>query len=420
MSWFMGVPSPLWVTFAAALGAVAGSFINAAVYRLPRGISLVTRTRSFCPMCEAQLRWYDNIPIFSFLWLGGRCRACRKPIPARYLTVELLAAALFALSAYQFFILNAPPAPGAALRMPWVLMAAQMFLVGTLLCVAFTDLETWYIPIQATWPATVLGVLLAPLFPELHLDPTPWLPAQALGAARWNALIDSLQGLIVGAGLPWVIGFVCIVLLRKEGMGSGDSHLLGMIGSLLGWKPALAVFFLGILIGCALGLATLAWDRIRQARLGDQWQPRRPTFELTEEELTGPPPAWPLLVLSLLVLSFEGVLFWLYSRHPGLSEEGPAPVSAVLGVLIGAFMLLAYPVRRHLVAAGDWPHGELRVREDGKTEEVLHGNYIPFGPSLSLAGLLVAFYDPLIRALAEWWLYRPPRLPALPFRVPFF
>ena len=413
-----GTPAWIFVAFTFAFGSVIGSFVNAAVYRLPRNISLLSRTRSFCPQCEAIIHWYDNLPILSYLALRGKCRACGKPIPLRYLVVELLCSSLFALAAYQYFILNAPSA-GRPSRMPWILTAAQLFLIADLLCIAFVDLETWCIPILTTYPWIAAGLLLAFFFPELHLSSTEWLPAPAGSRAEsWNALMDSFQGLVLGAGIPWAIGFVCVLLLKKEGMGSGDSHLLGMFGAMLGWKPALLTFFIGIFIGCVLGLGSLAWDRVQQARLGERWKPRRPTFELPEGEDAGPPPAWHLLVFGLVVLVFEAFLFWLYSRNPGAGlQEGPLPISAVAGAMLGAFLMLAYPIQTRLRATGLWPTGEVQVREDGKKEEVLQGNYIPFGPSLALAGVAVVFYDPLLRTVAAWWLFRPARLPALPFHL---
>lgn len=414
---------PPWflVVFCAALGGIVGSFVNAAVHRLPRNISLLTRSRSFCPRCEATIHWYDNIPILSFLALGGRCRVCGVPIPLRYLAVEVLCASLYAVAAYQFFVLNAPASHEMPYRMPWIILVVQLILIADLLCITFADLETWYIPIQTTWPFVLLGMVLAPFFPDLHPARTEWL-SEAAGsgagsAANWNALIDSVQGLVWGAGVPWLVGFACLVYLKKEGMGAGDSHLLGMLGAMLGWKTAMTVFVLGVFIGCFLGLGSIAWNHLQRRRLGDAWQPRQPTFELDEAELT-PPPAWPLLAYGLFVLLFEGGLVSLYLRWEQFecSMLDAFPFSAVLGVLLGLCLLLGFILQRHWLKGNAWPQGKRTQREDGTVEETLQGNYIPFGPSLALAGLIVLFYDPLIRVWMAWWLWQTPM--SLPYHLP--
>ena len=94
-----------------------------------------------------------------------------------------------------------------------------------------------------------------------------------------------------------------------------------------------------------------------------------------------------------------------------------APFNAYVILMIGLFLVLAYPVQKRMIAAGTYPMGEIKEREDGKKEEVLEGNYLPFGPSLALAALLVVIYDPAIRSLAIWWLFRI--FPSLPYHLPF-
>jgi len=410
------LPGWFFVAFFAVLGGIVGSFVNAAIHRLPRNISMLTRSRSFCPKCESIIRWHDNLPILSYLRLGGRCRVCQTPIPLRYLIVELLCASLYALAAYQFFVLNAPVWPAVTSQMPWIILVIQLLLIANLLCITFTDLETWYIPIQTTWPWIVLGLLLAPLFPELHPARTEWLTESVASATRWNALFDSLQGCIWGAGVPWLVGFACLVYLKKEGMGAGDSHLLGMLGAMLGWKAAMSVFVLGTFIGLFLGIGALAWGHFQRARLGAQWQPHQPTFELSDEELA-PPPAWPLLVYGLVVLAFEISLLGLYLHINSLSiSMDDLPFSAILGTLLGLCLLLGFLLQRNWVRQNAWPQGQRTRREDGTTEETLQGNYIPFGPSLALAGLIVLFYHPFLRELVGWYLWQMPI--ELPYRLP--
>ncbi|MGD0092027.1 MAG: prepilin peptidase, partial [Planctomycetota bacterium] len=142
------VPVEFWVVVCAVLGAILGSYANMAAYRLPRNISTVKVIRSFCPACQHQLAWHDNLPVLSFLLLRGRCHYCGKPIPLRYLLVELAVIALFAAAAWQFFVLNR--SAGTAL------FAMQLFLIVDLMVLAVADLETWLIP-----PATTLPWILA-------------------------------------------------------------------------------------------------------------------------------------------------------------------------------------------------------------------------------------------------------------------
>ncbi len=424
--YLLAIPPGAFVVFAFLYGAIIGSFINAAIYRLPRNISMLTRSRSFCPRCEHKIAWYDNLPLLSYVLLLGRCRGCKERIPFRYLHVETLCATLFAIAAWSFFILNRPPTAGSLSLMPTALFLVQLFLIADLICIAFTDWETFYIPFQTTLPWILVGLIVAPVFPELHLSATQWT-----GSPRLNAFVDSFQGLVLGAGSLWLIGFGCIIVLGKQGMGGGDSHLVGMVGALLGWKPALATLLLGFLIGCATGIGQILWDRLQKQRLGDKWVPRKPAFELPEEEGEPEvPEAWPLLVMGLIVVVFEGALLisWFV---PGTQAPAQQPVSyqellqssefvhltSFPGLIIGLFLLLAFPMQKRMVAAGKWPLGEVREREDGKKEEVLEGNYIPFGPSLALAALIVVFYDPAIRSFAVWWTFG--FWPKLPHHLPW-
>ncbi|MBI3831339.1 MAG: prepilin peptidase [Planctomycetes bacterium] len=394
------MPALFWVVVFICFGAILGSFVNALVYRLPRGISMITQERSFCPRCKAMIRGYDNIPILSYLWLRGRCRACKEPIPARYLRVEVLVASLCALAAYQFWMLNRPnPPTGELSQMPAILFAVQIFLSADLACAAFTDLEAWIIPIETTWPWVIAGLLLAPIFPELHLSATVWT-----GSPRWDALIDSFQGVVMGSGILWSIGICCVVFLKKEGMGGGDAHMVAMLGALLGWKPALETLMLGMSLGAVIGIGVIAWDRIQRRRMGKNYKPYQPTYELPEaEEDPGPGASWPFGVFGALVLAFEASLYAL-SMGKGFLFIDPKHLSALAGGFIGLFFLGGSFARGHLIKTGEWPQGEIREREDGKREEVLEGNYLPFGPFLALAGLIVVFYDPLIREFMWWWM----------------
>jgi len=421
------VPPEFWVVVFGLLGAILGSYVNMAAYRLPRNISTVTVTRSFCPSCRHQLAWYDNLPVFSFLLLRGRCRYCGQPISARYLIVELFVVALFAAAAWQFFKLN--NSTGLAV------FAVQLFLIVDLMVLAVADLETWLIPPATTMPWIIAGLLAAPIFPSLHPAASNW--TQFL---RINALLDSFEGLVLGAGIPWTVNLGVMAATFAwyrahgskarplEGMGAGDSHLLGMVGAVLGWKAVLATFFIGIFLGCFTGVGKILWGAFQRWRLGDKYRPWQPTFDVADEDASRPqaPVVWPLLAMGAVVL-FGSLALWQQSadtfseRWRQTEEEAGQralsqvfmlprdydarmfPVWAML--VIGLLLLLAYPFLKYLAASNSLPQGEIVEDEKGEKQEVMQqGHYIPFGPSLAAAALLVAFYGVLIRNFAFWWL----------------
>ena len=401
------MPPLFFVLCFIGLGGILGSFVNAAVYRLPRDISLLKRSRSFCPKCEKQISWYDNLPILSYLFLFGKCRSCKQPIPMRYLIIELIVASLFAAASYQYFALNTPfgRVPSGE---PFIWLVVQCILIVDLTCATFTDLEAWIIPLETTWLFMIVGMILAPIFPELHVSAVGWTKN-----ARVDALIDSFQGIVIGAGILWWVGFVCLLVLRKEGMGGGDAHLVGMVGAMLGWKAALLTLGVGLVFGLVIGLSGICWDKYQQYRLKDQWKPRQPAFPLPpEEEQNAPLMDWLLIVMGLIVIGFEVPLFqwWTLLANSPTSTVSSGEllvmfVGPVFGFVIGSTLLSSYLVVRHWRKTNRTPVGEIVTKEDGSKEEVLKGNYMPFGPSLALGALVVAFYDPLLRSYFDWWFF---------------
>lgn len=450
------VPIEFWLVTFGMLGGILGSYVNMAAYRLPRGISTVTRSRSFCPKCDHQLAWYDNLPILSYLQLGGKCRYCKAPIPRRYLFTELLVAMLFMLATYQFFALNPAlvwmPFTG---KMPPILFFVQLFLIVDLILLSVVDLEAWLIPLETTLPWAAVGLILAPIFPELHSSATTWF---AVGpfvttATRLNALIDSFTGLVIGAGALWAVGFAVTLGSyywfraqgRKdrplEGMGLGDVHLMAMVGAMLGWKAALATLMMGVFIGAITGIAKIQYEKHLQKKLGDKYKPWQPEFELPPpppDAKPQKPSFWMLLAMGLLVVGIGSFLIWqgrqtfgftpiqtFEEMRQGLNNSGVSfPVDfrlfpVYLMMLLGALLVMACFFMNHLAAINMLPQGEIQENEKGEQKEVLQGNYVPFGPSLAAAGIIVAFYDPLIRNAAYWWfaLGTSAPFPPLPWRV---
>jgi len=209
------------VILAAWLGACFGSFSNVLIYRLPRNLSVVG-PRSFCPSCRKTVAWYDNIPVFSWLILRGRCRHCATPVSVRYLLVELAGAACVLAGIARF---------------GWTIegLSASIFLI-ILLDIAIIDWHHMVIPHTLTVGGMVIGLVLS-------LFGNPTLPSALLGAVAGGGAI-----LIVSYGYKLVRGVV--------GMGGGDVMLMGLVGVFLGPWPVPAVLFGGALLGTLYAVTT--------------------------------------------------------------------------------------------------------------------------------------------------------------------
>lgn len=208
------------VSFCFVIGAIIGSFLNVCVYRIPAGVSIVSPP-SRCPNCSSAIRWYQNIPIFSYLVLDGKCGSCRVGISWRYPIVEALTGALFVLVFFSFQF-------SAATVVYWVFVAA-------LIVITFIDLDHQIIPDVISLPGIVVGFLCS--------FAIPWL--------SWS---DSLFGILLGGGSLWLVAFLYELLTKKEGMGGGDIKLLAMLGAFLGWKAILPIIFISSLIGSLVGI----------------------------------------------------------------------------------------------------------------------------------------------------------------------
>ncbi len=213
--------------FVFILGAVVGSFLNVCIYRVPAGVSIVS-PRSRCPQCEAPIRWYQNIPVLSWLLLGGKCANCKEPISWRYPFVELLTALLFAGIFLTFGFQPATP-------IYWIMAAI-------LVTVTFIDLDHQIIPDVISLPGIVVGFLGSFFIP-------------------WITWFDSLMGIIAGGGSLLLIALTYEFLTKKEGMGGGDIKLLAMLGAFLGWQAIFPVIFISSMVGTAVGVPLMLWRK---------------------------------------------------------------------------------------------------------------------------------------------------------------
>jgi leader peptidase (prepilin peptidase)/N-methyltransferase len=224
---------------ALVFGLLIGSFLNVCIYRWPRDLSVV-RPRSHCTSCEKTITWRDNIPVLSYLLLGGKCRYCGSRIPVRYPVVELMTGLLF------FYFVWTLGATVVALKM--------CVLAAALVALMFADLEERILPDEITLGGTAVGIVLAIFVP---------MPASVvwfvlvLTNAQFSPLVQSLMEAVFGAGLPafllWLAGWLYQRIRHREGLGLGDIKLIAMVGSFLGLSGALLTLVAGSLAGSIIG-----------------------------------------------------------------------------------------------------------------------------------------------------------------------
>lgn len=239
-----------------AFGACIASFLNVCIWRLPRNESVV-RPGSHCPNCNAPIRWYQNIPILSYIALGGKCANCRKPISARYAIVEMLGGILFLAAYLQWAMpamLGIEPAAGLErLVSPGAVLAYWIVFTGLILG-SFIDLDHFYLPDRVTIGGMALGLPASALVPELQLERT------------WQASICwSAAGLAFGFLFLWGMGWIFSKIFRKDALGFGDVKLMGAVGAFFGPVAVLFVLIASSLVGSVAGVALILKGR---AKLG--------------------------------------------------------------------------------------------------------------------------------------------------------
>ncbi|MFA5059797.1 MAG: prepilin peptidase [Candidatus Omnitrophota bacterium] len=218
----------IWPLFMFILGSMIGSFLNVCIVRMPQERSIVF-PRSHCVHCQKQIAWYDNIPFVSYLVLRGKCRFCKKPISFRYFLVEFITAVFF-LGFYLYFGLNGQ-------------LFAYLVLVCGLIVATFVDLEHRIIPDEISVGGMVVGFILSCALPQLHNT-----------NSHLVAMGQSALGILVGGGTIYAMGLLGDLIFKKESMGGGDVKFLAMIGAFLGWKMAVATFFIAPIFGAVAGI----------------------------------------------------------------------------------------------------------------------------------------------------------------------
>ena len=246
----MGLGAEVDALVAGVLGLLVGSFLNVVIHRFPKMLerqwaaecaafsgepakeeepfNLVV-PRSRCPKCGHAIRWYENIPVLSWLALRGKCSACRSPIGLRYPVVELVTAGFFALCAWRW---------GVTLQ-----AAAWAAFAALLICLFLIDMDTQLLPDDLNYTLLWLGLI-----------------ASALGFTV--PLASAVWGAALGYGVFWLIFQVFKLATGKEGMGYGDFKLLAALGAWLGAQYLLAIILISSIVGAVIGIVLLVVGRI--------------------------------------------------------------------------------------------------------------------------------------------------------------
>ena len=210
------------------LGSLWGSFSNVCIYRLPNNGN-VAKGRSFCPNCKNKIKWFDNIPFFSYLFLKGKCRECSKPISFQYFIVELLSAISFVVIFHIY---------GASITTLLLLILSIFFII-----IFFIDLKHFIIPNELTFPLMIIGFIKS-------FDPN-------LNQTIFPNYINSLIGGLFGYSIIWLIIFIYKKIRNKEGMGLGDAKLLAVVGFWFGWVSIPFVIFISSAVALILVIPSI-------------------------------------------------------------------------------------------------------------------------------------------------------------------
>jgi leader peptidase (prepilin peptidase)/N-methyltransferase len=235
----------------ALFGLIIGSFLNVCIYRMPLGKSIVF-PGSGCPQCGAAIRFYDNIPVLSFLLLRGKCRACGKPISAQYPFVELITGLAF-YCCWKTWGLTPPT------------FVNSLFL-SLIIALIFTDYHHQLLPNKLTLPGTVAGLLLSPFqTPEVYLNVLSVKTSSLFGLLDSPfalSLVGSILGAVIGGGGLFALAFFYETVRKKQGLGMGDVKMMAMVGAFLGINLTILTILVGSLLGTLIGIYLILFRKM--------------------------------------------------------------------------------------------------------------------------------------------------------------
>jgi leader peptidase (prepilin peptidase)/N-methyltransferase len=222
-------------------GTFVGSFLNVCITRIPEDISIVT-PRSRCPRCGTPIKPYDNVPVFAWLWLRGKCRACGAPISAMYPLIELATGLLFVAAFLEFGITQT--------TVKW------LFFTCLILILTVTDLRVRLLPDVVNWPGFAAGLMFSAFVPPDHglavVLLGKLLQARVPGFAA--GILDGILGAAFGSFLLWGLAAGYKAVRGHEGMGMGDVKMIAMIGAFLGLRGTFLTLLAGSLLGSVIGI----------------------------------------------------------------------------------------------------------------------------------------------------------------------
>lgn len=267
-------------TVAFIFGALIGSFLNVVIYRVPAGKSVVT-PGSHCA-CGQPIKWNHNIPILSWILLGGKASCCGQPYSIRYSFVEALTAILFLL---------------AWLRLSPVIAVTAMILISLLIAATFIDLDHMIIPDSISIWGTVAVIVLSFCIPAIHNSH----PDDIFIVGSIKSGIAAIIGVFTGSGLVLWIALVAEAVLKKDAMGFGDVKLMGLIGAFLGWQGAIFSVFGGAIVGTIWFIIALLWRLVSKSKHSKILPAETPDGETTEAGFGTHVPFGPMLAIAATI-----------------------------------------------------------------------------------------------------------------------
>ena len=246
--------APILAFFSFWLGACIASFLNVVIWRAPRGESIVSPP-SHCPKCNSPIKWYQNIPILSWLALRGKCANCKAPISPRYIFVEALGGLLF-LAAFLWLWLPTVPLWFAVTHVVVMWIWIALMIAGS-----FIDFDHQLLPDFTTVGGMILGVaesLVSTCFNFVYGD-----GVQASTWLKLTPLFWSLAGLVFGFGLLWLVRWLGSKAFKREAMGMGDVFLMGAVGALFGPVAVLVTLILSSVFGSVVGIVLIILSKTK-------------------------------------------------------------------------------------------------------------------------------------------------------------